>query len=306
MTKNQFQDNHEIFLKTERALEWLETEEILKKKNKCTNPECERIEMKLYKKKCCLDGVYLKCTVCNRRSNLPNFLNIGYPAIPIRQILFILYLSQNNLNNIQIMEMTGISENSIIKVKRTSRKSLEDKLIRAPAKIGGPGFSFQVDETACNRKALIRNSTTLQTEVRWTKWVIGIICEQTGQSRLAVLPDRTVGSFYDFFERHIKTGSLIKSDSYPSYQEAVRRAGCQHQQVNHSRGFVAPDGTHTNTIEALWAGLKLEIKKRGGVMFSHLKEFIVEYGLKLELKNMFKHDTYLKFKMVSKSLHHIN
>lgn len=30
----------------------------------------------------------------------------------------------------------------------------------------------------------------------------------------------------------------------------------KHQKVNHSQGFVAPDGTHTNSIEGTWNGTK--------------------------------------------------
>lgn len=53
--------------------------------------------------------------------------------------------------------------------------------------IGVPGFTVQVDETACSRRRLITNPTTMETEIRGTKWVVGFICEETGEKRLQVL-----------------------------------------------------------------------------------------------------------------------
>ena len=53
----------------------------------------------------------------------------------------------------------------------------------------------------------------------------------------------------------------MKSDSFGSYPQTVALSGNIHRTVNHSGGFVSEDGTHTNTIESVWAGLKLEIEK---------------------------------------------
>ena len=36
----------------------------------------------------------------------------------------------------------------------------------------------------------------------------------------------------------------------------------EHRTVNHSVTYVAPDGTHTNTIEGTWAGIKRKVPVR--------------------------------------------
>src|SRR5262249_35130001 len=52
----------------------------------------------------------------------------------------------------------------------------------------------------------------------------------------------------------------------------------QHQTVNHSQHFVNPDdGTHTNTIEGTWNGMKMNIPSRKRCregIEDHLLEFI--------------------------------
>ena len=47
-----------------------------------------------------------------------------------------------------------------------------------------------------------------------------------------------------------------------SYTSIAEILTLEHRVVNHSVEFVASDGTHTNTIEATWCGLKLLIPKR--------------------------------------------
>jgi hypothetical protein len=94
---------------------------------------------------------------------------------------------------------------------------------------------------------------------------------------LEVLPNRTVATFTNFFQRNVLPGSIIKSDGYPSYHRLIKNAGCIIRIVNHSEGFTNSQGEHTNTIENIWPHFKTELKTRRGVMFSNMQNFAKEF-----------------------------
>ena len=50
-----------------------------------------------------------------------------------------------------------------------------------------------------------------------------------------------------------------------------------HKQVNHSKGFISPDGTHTNTIEGFGAHLRDYWRERHGVSRERLEHFLAEF-----------------------------
>lgn len=54
--------------------------------------------------------------------------------------------------------------------------------------------------------------------------------------------------------------------------------GVQHETVNHSEHFLDPEtGVHTNTIEGIWNGIKLQIAPRNRnkeLIENHLLEYI--------------------------------
>jgi hypothetical protein len=65
---------------------------------------------------------------------------------------------------------------------------------------------------------------------------------------------------------------------WSSYSGINEILNLEHHTVNHSVNFKDPDtGVHTNTIEGLWNGIKLEIRARSrtrDLIDGHLMEFI--------------------------------
>jgi hypothetical protein len=47
--------------------------------------------------------------------------------------------------------------------------------------------------------------------------------------------------------------------------------------VNHSIGFVAPDGMHTNNIENVWSRMKSEMTKEHGVKRTEIDLWLAEF-----------------------------
>ena len=81
----------------------------------------------------------------------------------------------------------------------------------------------------------------------------------------------------DILDKYVEKGSIVHTDCWKGYLN-IDELGFEHKTVNHSENFVDPKtGAHTNTIEGLWNGIKLQIASRNrnkDLIESHLFEFI--------------------------------
>ena len=93
-----------------------------------------------------------------------------------------------------------------------------------------------------------------------------------------VVEDRTATTLNDIISRHVAPGSIIHTDLWRGYTRISELNNITHRTVNHSQNFVDPNtGVHTNTIEGLWRGIKLNIPPRNrtkDAITNHLLEFI--------------------------------
>ena len=82
----------------------------------------------------------------------------------------------------------------------------------------------------------------------------------------------------EVISRHVAQGSIVHTDLWRGHSDISDVLDVQHQTVNHSQHFVNPDdGTHTNTIEGTWNGMKMNIPSRKRCregIEDHLFEFI--------------------------------
>lgn len=247
-----------------------------------------------------------RCTnnLCRARKSIYNGFNVQLPRLEIRKILFCLYFYVLELSNYQVVILSGVSEKSYISLKKIFLERIYAFEFRMRPQIGGNGIVFQVDETAVCRRRLIRNPTSHEFSTRDTVWLIGIIQEDNPRNLiLEVLPNRKVETLTDFFSRNILSGSIIKSDGYPSYPRAINNAGCVHRVINHSEGFTNAQGEHTNAIENIWSHFKTELRTRRGIMLSNMNNFAKEFVIfrKYNL-NRSKQGTSVFFKKVVESL----
>lgn len=126
-------------------------------------------------------------------------------------------------------------------------------------------------------------------------WVIGGV-ERTLERKVFLIPveDRTAQTIGDIILRHVHPGSIILTDLWKGYNCITKEFDVYaHQTVNHSKTFKDPDtGTHTNTIEGTWNGLKMSIKPRNRTkngINDHLFEFIWRRTNRDKLWNAFLH-----------------
>lgn len=91
-------------------------------------------------------------------------------------------------------------------------------------------------------------------------WVLGMIADGSEDLRLVLCPNNKRGAaeLLPIIQQHIEPGTTIRTDMWKAY-DGLAELGYQHKKVNHSdklNPFIAPDGTHTNRIEASWRPAK--------------------------------------------------
>ena len=91
------------------------------------------------------------------------------------------------------------------------------------------------------------------------------------------VPCRTREVLLPLIQRWIKPGSVISSDCWKPYSSISSLPECYtHKTVNHSKEYVAADGTCTNTIEGSWRHMKrsLPLSVRQSKYDGYLAEFL--------------------------------
>ncbi|CAG8613353.1 13178_t:CDS:1 [Acaulospora morrowiae] len=117
--------------------------------------------------------------------------------------------------------------------------------------IGGDGIVVEIDESKfCKGK----DTDGI--------WVVGGV-ERTEKRKcfFVVVDRRDAETIRSIVSKHIKPGSIVATDCWRGYQN-LEDFDIIHEKINRSISFVNMNGTHTNTIEGTWQGLKIRIQPR--------------------------------------------
>jgi hypothetical protein len=178
----------------------------------------------------------------------------------------------------QMYLMFGLSKGTISRIKAKILDCYNRYLNARPVILGGDGINVEVDETVLSRRGIIRNPTNFEANRRDTIWMIGAIDNSASKNfYIARIPDRTVNSITETLRGVIHNNVTLLTDGHPSYPSVARNLSCNHRVVNHSHGFVALDGTHTNNIEGFWSHLKSSMRKENGVKRINIDRWIIQY-----------------------------
>ena len=134
--------------------------------------------------------------------------------------------------------------------------------------VGGPGVVVQIDEAQIGRRKYNRGRVYEDT------WVFGAI-DDHGKLRLEICDKRNKVTLHSLVQKHVHPGSVIHSDSWKAYN-GLDKLGYAHSTVNHSKEFVAEDGTHTQRIEAQWRAVRRYFCP-GGRRHANMADYLVEY-----------------------------
>ena len=137
-------------------------------------------------------------------------------------------------------------------------------------KIGGPNKTVHIDESKFGRRKYHRGHP-----VRG-KWVFGGVEQESGETFLVLVPDRTTDTLMTIIRDWIEPGTTVISDSWAAYRN-LGAQGYTHRAVNQSIQFVDPHtGAHTNIIERTWRSVKVFLGQynRGDDYEFHLAHYM--------------------------------
>lgn len=187
------------------------------------------------------------------------------------KVLLLGYLWLNRVPVTSAIVISGMSSRTVTQYFTFYRELVADSLDIEDCLVGGDGIIVEVDETKMGKRKYNRGHHVEGV------WVVGGI-ERTAEGKVffAVVEDRSAESLLAVLRRYLRPGSIIFSDMWRGYSSIPESLGMEHRTVNHSVEFVSSDGTHTNSIEATWCGLKLLIPKRNRTkdVQLHLWEYI--------------------------------
>lgn len=265
--------NNRIFCDVDYLREFLIEENVVSISSRCL--KCNGISMLKTWVRNNNKNIGYVCTVkgCQNKKSLFN------TKLNVLKHVQTIYLLFSGATYKQLKWWCGISNTTIFAIKTKLRECYNNYISRRPISIGGPGVLVEVDETVLSRRGVISNPTTLQDEIADTVWVLGAI-DQNKNFFVKKVENRRIVTLSRALEGVILVGSILRSDGHPSYPEVAKNLSVVHHVVNHSLGFVAPDGSHTNNIEGFWAHLKSEMRRENGVKRDNIDIWIDEYIFK--------------------------
>jgi transposase-like protein len=174
-----------------------------------------------------------------------------------------------------MIAMTKCGSATVTSFCNSFRQLVSESLgIESVTVIGGEGIEVEIDESKLGKQKYNRGHRVEGV------WVIGGV-ERTPERKvfLAQVENRTAETIGDIISKHVKPGSIILTDLWKGYSCILTDFDdYAHYTVNHKKRFKNPEtGTHTNTIEGIWNGLKMRIRPRNRTkrgINKHLFEFI--------------------------------
>lgn len=269
----------EICSNNQQTIEFLWNNGLLKRSYWCCHQQCIEIKNRTS------DGKEFKCSVCEARYSIRSesfFFNVH---ISLRYLLLLLYLFACNTSHGLTSKFFGT------KVSHRFIGQWYDKLCgvmrryisRHPVRLGGPETIVELDETALGRKRKYHRGTPRGSGL---KWVLGLIDRTTKKCHLEIVQNRNRNILFPIINRTVHPETVIHSDEAAVYTTLADDLGFEHYMVKHKETYVAPDGTHTNTIENFWTHLKNNLKEKHGVandkLKLHLNEFTWRWNRKTE------------------------
>jgi transposase-like protein len=220
------------------------------------------------------DNAY-RCRRKNCRKKVSLFQNSFFSMrkLGCNKVLFVGYLWLAGCNASSIMAITGHGKEALASIVSDFRQLVGAALDADDTIIGGPGIIVEIDESKFGKRKYNRGHRVEGV------WVIGGVERTENRQMFAVVVERRdAATLLDVISRHVAAGSIVHTDLWRGYEQLEAHLDVEHRTVNHTQHFVNPgDGTHTNTIEGTWNGLKLKIAPRHrtrGQMTEHLLEFI--------------------------------
>jgi transposase-like protein len=241
--------------------------------------ECGRpFSLAKYSKNCELYAWRCYSTQCSSKKNYitlrRNSFFEGF-SIPIPTILRVVLRYGTRTPAHVIKRQLNINEKTIDKILCKLRS-----LIRPPDfsnhKLGGPNKVVQIDETMINHSIKAHRGRSPSNK---TDSLCIVECESGSIKRCfaKVIPNKQQSTIVPIILSQVAANSIIHTDEHRAYYN-LRNYFSEHGTVCHKYSFKNPiTGVHTQAIESFHNELKLEIKRRKGVLTVQREEFLWEF-----------------------------
>lgn len=259
------------FLKRERLCE------------SCVNP------LKLVKYKRSIDEVAWRCmnSKCLKYKTYFSIRDMSFFQdfnVSLALILRVLckYASRQPMHSIKLSLDTNKNTVEKILIKLKERIPTVDF---SNNKLGGPGFKVQIDETMLNFK--IKSHRGRSPINRTDSLCIVEIDQHITRAFACEIPNKQASTLIPIICRQVASNSIISTDEHRSYS-TLGQYFSSHNTVCHKYEFVnSINGVHTQSIESFHNELKLEIKRRKGVLSENRTMFLNEFCFYFNHRNNF-------------------
>jgi hypothetical protein len=193
--------------------------------------------------------------------------------LPCCEIMNLIYLWVCGASHTVMLAACGHSSATICAFMKYINQLVASMITDESCQIGGEGITVEIDESKISKRKYERGHHVEGA------WIVGGV-ERSPDRKLFVVrvPDRTQAALSTIIAKYVRPGSTILTDGWRSYAYLSQEVQYTHMSVNHSLNFKDPStGTHTNTIEGTWAGIRSRIPKRnrsGDNIDDHLLAFI--------------------------------
>lgn len=224
------------------------------------------------------DYAYWYCPKCRDQQSVLHGSIFSESHLPLSQALMLLLCYAKGFTYESATDCCIFSETSpVVSDSAIASRYLyyRQQLVSAYRKmmpdtpLGGFGVVVQADEAIIGRRKYERGRKVDGT------WVVGMIDEE-GLVRLEVCKKRDKPTLHGILKRHVNVASILHTDKWRGYM-GLGDYFMDHKVVNHSREFIADDGTHTQRIESLWRDLRRRFSP-GGRRHEHIPEILDEYA----------------------------
>lgn len=240
-----------LFSDEEKCIEYLMERNIIQIARLC--PQCQKpmnLEMKNKRFRC---GI----KICKKTIPIRNDSYFERHSIQCSKILLIAYYWLSKMHTVSIKDCTKTSPKTVCYLQKLFQNIISNALDFEDTIIGGEGIIVEIDETKMGKRKFHRGHHVEGA------WVLGGI-EKTAEKKIFLIkvPDRSSNTLLEIITKHVRPGSIIYTDMWKAYN-GISKHGYGHGTVNHSLIYKNPvTGVHTNTIEGIWNGLKMQIRPR--------------------------------------------
>lgn len=268
----------EVTRTIDTTIEFLRDKNLLLRTFYCCQQECRVHQCKTS------DKSEFRCLLCKKSYSI-RYHSFFYDIhINLSHLLLLIYLFAANTSVALSSRYLGknVSKKSISSWYHCLRDVMSQYLVTNPIHLGNADSVVEVDETCLGRKRKYNRGSFRGSG---QKWILGIIDRNTQKCHVQMIPDRKRDTLVPIIEQYVLPDTVIHTDEAPMYR-VLNQLGFEHYTVCHRDHYVAPDGTHTNTIEGLWSHLKDVFKQKHGVpndkLPAHLDEFLYRWNRKNE------------------------